>query len=209
VTLDGIKEAMTRDLRPVRPLPSTAWLVVALVAVCAAAAIGGAATAGFYGWHRLNAAALAAIFVPLAGQAALLAEASAASMIPGSKRAAHPAVLASAACLLMVALFAALFRDYRTDGFVPQGVRCLRAGLLWAVPAALGAWLVLRRGFAVDGRAAGLAVGALAGLAGLAMLELHCPNFRLAHVAVWHTGAAVGAAAAGYLVGVRQNVARH
>lgn len=205
--LERIRESITGDLRPVRPLPSTGWLVAALLGVSGAVAIAGAAYLGFYGWHRLPAAYLAAIFVPLAGQAVLLAEAGAAAMIPGSKRAAHPAILMAGACLLMAAIFAALFRDYRTDGFVRQGVSCLKAGLVWAVPAAAGTWLALRRGFAVDGRAAGLAIGAFAGFTGLAVLELHCPNFRLPHIAVWHTAVAPIAALAGYFLGSKRRAA--
>jgi hypothetical protein len=30
-------------------------------------------------------------------------------------------------------------------------------------------------------------VGTLAGLAGLTMLELHCANFQVLHVMLWHT----------------------
>jgi hypothetical protein len=46
--------------------------------------------------------------------------------------------------------------------------------------------LLLRRGFAVNSTAAGLAQGTLAGLAGVTMLELHCPIFEAPHVLVWH-----------------------
>ena len=76
--------------------------------------------------------------------------------------------------------------DDRTAEFIAQGVPCLRAGLLHAIPASLAAWWILRRGFAVKPVAAGLATGTLAGLAGVAMLELHCPNFEAPHLMVWH-----------------------
>ena len=56
-------------------------------------------------------------------------------------------------------VFAVLFRDYRTDHFVSQGVACLTAGLLHAIPAALAGWLLLRRGFAVNPVAAGVVAG--------------------------------------------------
>jgi hypothetical protein len=56
-----------------------------------------------------------------------------------------------------------------------------------AVPTGIASWLVLHRGFAVNRTAAGLSAGTLAGLAGLAMLEIHCPNFHAMHVMVWHT----------------------
>ena len=74
-------------------------------------------------------------------------------------------------------------------------------GLLAAVPAACMSGLLLRRGFAVNPVAAGLAGGALAGLCGVTMLELHCPNFQALHVLVWHTAVLPGSAALGALVG--------
>jgi hypothetical protein len=59
---------------------------------------------------------------------------------------------------------------------------------------------VLRRGFAVNPAGAGLAAGTLAGLAGLLMLEIHCPNFRAPHVMVWHTAVVPVSAVTGWLL---------
>jgi hypothetical protein len=39
----------------------------------------------------------------------------------------------------------------------------------------------------VDTKAATLARATLAGLGGLAMLELHCARLQVPHLAVWHT----------------------
>ncbi|HXK04781.1 MAG TPA: NrsF family protein, partial [Verrucomicrobiae bacterium] len=63
--------------------------------------------------------------------------------------------------------------------------------------AGLAGWLVLRRGFAVNPMAAGLAAGTLASLAGVGMLELHCPNLEALHVLVWHTAVVPVSAFAG------------
>jgi hypothetical protein len=101
--------------------------------------------------------------------------------------------------LALIAVFAILFRDYGTERFLPQGMTCLIAGLAHAIPAALAAWLLLRRGFAVDPVSAGVASGTLAGLAGVLMLELHCANFEAPHVMLWHTAVIWVAAAAGAL----------
>ena len=97
----------------------------------------------------------------------------------------------------MAGVFAFLFHDYRTDSFVHQGIACLEVGLLWAAPAAAGAWLLLRRGFAVDHKAAGVAAGTFAGLTGVTVLELHCPNLRMPHIVVWHLAVLPIAALAG------------
>jgi hypothetical protein len=107
---------------------------------------------------------------------------------------------------LVVSIFALLFRDYQTSDFFAAGIACLLTGLLFAFPAALLAWLVLRRGFAVNPVSAGLVTGTLAGLAGLAMLELHCQNFQAAHVLVWHIGVIPLSAAAGALVALSRRL---
>jgi hypothetical protein len=46
-----------------------------------------------------------------------------------------------------------------------------------------------------------LAAGTLAGLAGVGMLELHCPNFQATHILVWHTAVVPVSAALGALLG--------
>jgi hypothetical protein len=207
VLLDRIGASLRANLRPVRPLPAAKRLVAGLVAIFLAASISGGVLLGFNGLYKLTPVAIALIFPTLAVVAALGATATVNSMIPGRKRPVHPALLMAAGCLLMEAIFALLFRDYRTASFVRQGIVCLKAGLIWATPTALAVWLVLRRGFAVDSRAAGAAIGSLAGFAGLTMLELHCPNFEIAHIAVWHVAVVPIAALAGYLVGSKRKAA--
>jgi hypothetical protein len=51
-----------------------------------------------------------------------------------------------------------------------------------------------------------MAAGTLAGLAGLGMLELHCPNFQLAHVLVWHIAVVLLSGAAGALMGLTRRL---
>jgi hypothetical protein len=109
-------------------------------------------------------------------------------------------VLGVSGCIGLAAVFGLLFHDYRTEWFVSQGVACLTAGLVQALPASVAAWLLLRRGFAVNSIAAGFAKGALAGLAGVTMLELHCLNFEAPHVMVWHIAVLPISGAVGMLV---------
>jgi hypothetical protein len=100
----------------------------------------------------------------------------------------------------LTAVFALLFTDYGSENFVSQGVACLKAGLLHAIPTAVISWWILHRGFAVNSLAAGIAVGTLSGLAGVGMLELHCSNFEAPHVMIWHTGVLALSGAAGALL---------
>jgi hypothetical protein len=71
-----------------------------------------------------------------------------------------------------------------------------------AIPAALLSLWVLRRGFAVNFVSAGMVAGTLGGLAGVTLLELHCPNFQAAHILVWHTAVVVVSGGLGALAGV-------
>jgi hypothetical protein len=120
---------------------------------------------------------------------------------PGSPRRLSTGSLIAAFSLALVVVFGLLFDDYRTENFVSAGLTCLCIGVLHAIPVALLAWWVLRRGCVLDWMSAGLAVGSLAGLAGLTVLELHCANFEALHVLVWHTLVVPVSAAFGALVG--------
>jgi Negative regulator of sigma F len=194
----SIAASLTHDLRPVRPLPRLGRTVSTLLVIFLAISVLGAAKLGFFGVQRLSWGAIALIFPALGGLAVLAAAASASAMVPGGRRPFHPAVLTAAGCGVLVLIFVLLFHDDSLGRFVPQGVACLKAGLFWAAPQGALSWLVLRRGFAVERGAAGVAAGTFAGLAGLAMLELHCPNFRLLHVVVWHVAVVPIAALAGW-----------
>jgi hypothetical protein len=199
--LDRIASSVGRSLLPVRPLPPAWMLAGGLVVICAAVALAGAARLGLYGIQRMTVWDRALILSTLGIFVWLAATATVAEIIPGSRRRVSPGTLLGAGSLMLLAVFAVLFRDYQTHRFVHQGIACLTAGLLHAIPMALASWLLLRRGFAVNPVAAGLVAGTLAGLAGVTMLELHCPNFEALHVMVWHTAVIPVSGAAGALLG--------
>ena len=199
-TLQRVSDSIKTSLRPVRPLPPTWVLAGGLVLVCAAVALAGAARAGFYGIGKMDFLERALIFSTLVVSAWVVGIGFVHEMIPGSRRHIAPGALLAIVSGLSVCVFALLFRDYQTSAFFSAGIACLLTGLLFAVPTALLAWLLLRRGFAVNPVSAGLAAGTLAGLAGLGMLELHCQNFQAAHVLVWHVAVVPLSAAAGAFV---------
>ena len=198
-TLNRIAASVQASLKPVRPLPSPWILAGGLLLVAGAVAVAGAARVGFFGieqmapWQRLL------IFPALGILAVIAASELVSAMIPGSLRRISSGALLTVAIAALLVVFALSFRDYQTVHFISAGVTCLVVGTLHAIPAALLSWLVLRRGFAVKPVSAGLAAGALAGLAGLGVLELHCNNFQAAHVLVWHTAVVLVSATAGAL----------
>ena len=171
-----------------------------LVLICAAVALAGAARAGFYGIEKMDLLERALIFSTLAVFAWAAGSGFVHEMVPGSRRRISPGALLGFGTAALLAVFAFLFRDYRTDHFFSAGIACLLTGLLFALPAALLAWLLLRRGFAVNPVFAGLAAGTLGGLAGIGMLELHCQDFQASHVLVWHIAVVPLSGAAGALV---------
>jgi hypothetical protein len=198
--LDRVATSIGSSFGPVRPLPPTWVLAGGLILVCAAVALAGAARLGLYGIQKLSILERGLIFSVLGILIWMAATTCVSEIIPGSQRRVAPGWLLGAGSLALLAVFAVLFRDYRTDHFVSQGVVCLTAGLLHATPAALASWLLLRRGFAVNSVAAGLVMGTLAGLAGVTMLELHCANLQAPHVMLWHTAVMPVSAAAGALL---------
>lgn len=185
--LGRVTASIGASLQPVRPMAAPWMLASALLLICVAIAVAGAAAFGVHGIPNLSGAEMAAIFPILGVFIWLAALISVGEMAPGGKRWMDPALLLVLVSAGFLAVDAILFRDYGMDSFVAQGIPCLRAGLVVAAPTGVASWLVLRRGFAVNRTAAGLAAGTLAGLAGLTMLEIHCPNFRAIHVMVWHT----------------------
>jgi hypothetical protein len=198
--LQRIAGSIEPAMEPVRPLSPTWILASGLILICLSVALAGAARAGFYGIEKMSVWDRALIFPALVILAWLVATEFVSEMIPGSRRRMAPGPLLAIGSLVLLGLFAVLFRDYRTTHFVSAGIACLVAGVLHAVPTGLLGWWLLRRGFAVNSVAAGLVGGTLAGLAGVAMLELHCDNFQALHVLLWHTAVVPVSGAAGALV---------
>jgi hypothetical protein len=186
ILLDRIAGAMQPSMAPVRPMPSVRMLSILLASLCIAIGLAGGFLIGM-GGSRAMTSTQRLIFPALAGFIAAAGATWASAMIPGSKRREAPWNLLCAAVFTLLALFPTLFHDHHSDHFVHAGLVCLALGLSYAVPIGLAGWWLTRRGFAVNARDAALAAGTLAGLGGIGVLELHCPNFQLAHLLVWHT----------------------
>jgi hypothetical protein len=201
VLLERVAESIRPLLRPVRPIAPRWMLTVGVMLISAAISLAGAARAGFVGFEKMGLYERVVIFSALGILACVAATKFVAELIPGSRQRISAAALLGTCCAVLLVVFAVLFRDYRTEHFISAGIACLVVGLLHAVPVALLSWLLLRRGFAVNPVAAGVVAGALAGLAGVAMLELHCPNFEALHILVWHVAVVPVSAGLGGLAG--------
>jgi hypothetical protein len=198
--IERVKAALPRSLDPVRPLAPAPLFVSLLIVLFVAVAAAGAAVLGMYGFPVLSWTERVVISGALLITAGIAAVASAREMRPaGGRRMAGPALVLAA--LILLTAFAGLFHDYDTSRFIAEGVPCLTAGLLFALPAALAIWLLLRRGFVLDWRAAGIAAGTLAGLSGIGVLEIHCPILKAPHVMFWHLAVVLLSGIAGFFAG--------
>jgi len=199
--LERFESAILADLKPVKPLAPTSVRFIALILVLAVVAAVGSAALGPAGWRALGLLQRVAVFTALAAAAGLLAFSVGRQAVPGSRLLVSPYWLVAVVLGVMTAIVAGLFHPHREAAFVSTGLVCLRIGLECAIPTALLFWLPLRRGAILNPMLTGASAGALAGLGGLTVLEIICPNLNQYHILIWHLGAALVSALAGLVIG--------
>jgi hypothetical protein len=200
--LEKIRKPILADVKPVRPLPSTTALAAVFCLLFAAAAALGIYFLGFRGLHALSPLERVAVCGFLIALTIASAFALASRMRPGARGILPGWALPVVALAAFEGLFLVLFQDYRLGHFLRSGLICLRVGLLCALPAALLAPLLLRRGYVVSPVSTGAAVGVGAGLVGLTVIEFHCAIETFPHVAVWHLAIVLISAAVGAFSGI-------
>jgi hypothetical protein len=197
----AIAEGIGLNLSAVRPLRPFGYYAAGFLLIFLAPIVAALGMLRTYGIATLSPAAIVLAFGALAICAALLAVSLAADMSPGSRRPAPSVVLTGGILLSLAAIFCVLL-PYRTEtSFWAQSGLCLQLGVVFAVPTAALAWGLLRRGAVLSPAISGAAAGLLGGLAGLTVLEIHCPDHNLAHVLVAHWGAALVCTAIGLVAG--------
>jgi hypothetical protein len=199
--LKRIKIAILDQLKPARLLPSSRVLLLAcaIIVLCVVAA--GAVRLGTNGWAALNIDQRIAVFFSLAASAIVLAVSMVRQMVPGSRHTLPPAALPVGILLVLTLVIATTFRSHEEVAFVAGGLVCIKNGILYSAPAALLFGLLLRRGAILFPKVIGLAVGGLAGLIGLSVLEINCPNLNAFHIWVWHWSVVLVSTLASALVG--------
>jgi hypothetical protein len=164
----------------------------------------GSGLLGMNGLGALGVGQKIVVFSSLALGAVLLGLSMVRQMVPGSKHSLSPTALPAAILLGLALVIAVSFRPREDSLFVAVGLVCMRNGLACSIPTAFLFWMLLRRGAVLFPKLAGAAAGGLAGLVGLSVLEVNCPNMNVFHILVWHwgvilisslTGLACGAAA--------------
>ena len=199
--LKRIQAGIVEHLEPVRPLPPLRVFLSACAIIFILVVAAGALRLGTNGWAALNIGQRVTVFASLAASAILLAASMIRQMVPGSRHTVPPAALPGGILLALVLVIATAFRSRGELAFVANGLVCIKNGLTYSVPAALLFWLLLRRGAILSHKLIGAAAGGLAGLTGLSVLEVNCPNLNIFHVLVWHWGVVLISSLAGALIG--------
>jgi hypothetical protein len=195
--LKRMEAAVIADLKPVRPLAPDGAYLAGLAAIFVAVCAMGAYFVGPQGWQALSVLRKIAVFLQLTAATALLVFSLVRQMRPAAKHARSSALLSAALFILLLLLIATFFQAAHETAFVRSGLVCFRTGMKFAIPAAFLFALLLHRGAALSPALTGAAAGGLAGLAGLAVLEIHCPNFNVYHIVVWHVAVTLACVAAG------------
>jgi hypothetical protein len=199
--LSRIQARIVENLTPVRPLASSGQLLFACAIIFFCIVVFGVSWLGMGGWRALSIPQKIAVFVSLGTSAGLLSVSTVDQMVPGSKSARAPASLPIEILAVLVIVIAAAFRPQEELTFVPSGLVCMKNGLTYAIPAALLFWLVVRRGAILYPKLMGVAIGGLAGLTGLSILEMSCANQNIFHILAWHWGLLLITSGAGAVLG--------
>jgi hypothetical protein len=198
--LNRARGQILQSLAPVRPLPPAGAFASLFLSIAGAMAVAAAAFARVRGLTSLSGSQAAVVFGLLLALLLGTSFVVALDMRPGA-RTVRGMVVFLVAIGAVEAAFLMLFHDYEAGRFLHWGWACFRMGALCAAATGAIAWVILRRGYVVAPASTGASVGALAGLAGLAALELHCPILNVPHLAIWHAGVLAASVAVGAAIG--------
>ena len=192
-----IEAAILPDLKPVSPLPGV-WRITASLLLCAVAVIAMANwRLGVAGWQARNDLQVSVDFTLLGASVLVLAFTLAKQMAPGSPHAAPAWTFIVSPLLAVLAAVVLLFAYRGTLYFWPRAFACWEIGVACAAVSAPLFWLFLRRGFSLSPVSQGAMTGLMAGLVGVTVLEIHCPNLDRLHIVAGHLGAALTAVLVG------------
>jgi len=210
----GLRQAIERDLEPVRPL-HPAWMrtlvAVAVMVVVLAFTLASASLRSDLDqipmWLSWGCSTLQlALAVMLIGM-------SLRESVPGAGVPVGAVRTAAVTALTMQILVGVATSIYSPAVPMPgsdftAGVGCLKHEFFLALPTFVATlWLVFRA-LPLRAPTAGLLGGAGAAVASDAVLHLMCPMSDLLHVLVWHTGAVLIFMAVGWLIGLAWERAR-
>jgi hypothetical protein len=195
-----IQSLITASVKTVQPLPSDIKLTSILMTMFVMFSLTAATPVGYHGFHVLDPYQRFAYYGVILLCGTWFSITAVQEMIPGSKHRTSSVATIFGSTLSLALLVCVLFHDFDLTRFIALGMPCLRLGVVCAALSAALFWLLLRKGFITSPFAAGAIIGSFAGLAGVAVLALHCPIENSAHILVWHFGAVMLAGIAGAVI---------
>jgi hypothetical protein len=197
--LKQIEAGVLADLKPVRPLAPARVYLAAFSAIFLAVWIIGCYIMGQRGWHVLSDFQRVAVFVPLAATVTILVFSIVRQMSPVARYARSSAIASTCFFILLLLMMAVIFQPAHETAFVRAGLVCFKTGMAFSIPSAFFFSLLLLRGAALSPLLTGATAGGLAGLVGLAVLEIHCPNLNVYHIVAWHVSVTLACVIAGVI----------
>ncbi|MEP7353347.1 MAG: hypothetical protein ABI824_08985 [Acidobacteriota bacterium] len=197
----SIEAQILPGLTAVTPLPGVAWIATNLILSSIFIATLANWHLGVAGWRARSDLQLFVDLALLAVAIGTLAKTLAVRMMPGSSDT-KPLAGYVAAPLIALAVADLLLFGYRWNpNFFPIALWCWEIGITCAAISAPLFWMILRRGLWLNRVAQCAATGLLAGLVGVAVLEIYCPYLDRLHIGAGHIGAALTASLVGAAVG--------
>jgi len=195
-----IRRTLQSTLEPVSPLPLTRALATQFLVAFGLFALPISGILGFAGFHRMGLVQLIGVALILAVGAAALSISLAWQMTPGSLKRFSTSVAVVVLAAGFLGCVGILFPWRTPTAFVAQGWPCSVMGASIAVPAAALFWLLVRRGAPLSRETLGGALGAIAGLLGVTVLQFSCSRQEAIHLLVWHGGVLVVTTLTGILI---------
>jgi hypothetical protein len=196
--LKGIETTIAANLKPVRPLAPAGVYLAGFAGIFLVVCAIGCWIVGHHGWTALSMVQKLTVFVPLAASTSLAAFSLVRQMAPAAKHVGSTALISAGLFVLLLVVMTVVFHPAQESAFVRNGLVCFRTGIAFAIPAAFLFALLLLRGASLSPGLTGATAGGLAGLVGLAVLEVHCPNLDLFHILVWHVSVTLVCAIGGF-----------
>ena len=176
-----------KEIAPVRPMPSRAWFIAMAFMLPLLLAVLGVLWKGSYGWDALPSEAAALYAILGVGALAALTLGFYRQFKPGARDTIDGRAAMAVLLLGFVAFISVEFGWHPKPGFaLASAWRCLSFGVEIALVASLALLSWARQGFAANPHSASFWTGALASMAGMIALAVHCPNLELSHLLMGH-----------------------
>jgi hypothetical protein len=195
-----IARTLRASLTPLTPLPGTKALVLQFLALFAVITLATSAMMGFGGIYSMAPLEFAGITLILAAGATAVSFSLAWQMRPGSLQRFSWLFTIAGVAASYFAFIGAVFPWRPSSALVAEGWPCSVEGAVIAVLAALLFWAVIRRGAPLSMPALGGALGTVAALLAITVLQFSCARQEATHLLLFHGSVLMFLAFIGILV---------